>query len=506
VAPSTEPLVVLTDKGLVQGVEAGSGFAFLGIPFAEPPIGALRFEPPQPAACFSGVVDATHFGSSCAQWNPQAGGVVGSEDCLTLNVWTPALPSSSSKPLPVLVWMYGGGDLIGNSNLGATNGQALANTGNAVVVSFNYRVGALGFLAHPALTASSPHGSSGNYGLLDALLALQWVQTNIAAFGGDSTHVMLFGQSAGAINTCALVASPLAHGLFTSAVMESGNCAAEPYSDRYATGGVVAASVGCASAPDVVRCLQSVPMTTLVQNAGATYVGSVLSQVLTASTDAAHIEDLPFGPTVDGYVLEATPEATIQAGAHNHVPLIIGTNAQEFAAFIPPNVFPQGDVASCATYAGLAAVALPDLATPLLEAYPCNPLDPTSGYRQLVAVVTDAFFTCSSRRALRAAASTQSEPVYRYQFTHGGARHGAEVMYVFGSFPSSPSSAESALSQQMQSYWVNLAATGSPNGAGLPAWRAYAPAVDNALLLDTPIGDAASLDATGCGFWDAEQQ
>jgi para-nitrobenzyl esterase len=496
---------VLTDKGLVKGTPAGTGLAFLGIPFAQPPVGVLRFAPPEPAACFSGVVDATRFGNTCAQWNPQAGGVIGSEDCLTLNVWTPALPSPSSKPLPVLVWIYGGGDLIGSSDFTATDGQALATTQNAVVVSFNYRLGALGFLAHPALTAASPHGSSGNYGLEDALLALHWVQTNIAAFGGDRTHVMVFGASAGAINTCALVASPLAHGLFTSAAMESGNCAAEPYAYRYPRGQLVAASVGCATAPDVVGCLQNAPMAAIVQNAGLTFVGSVLTQVLTTSVDGAHIEDLPFAPTVDGYVLPAPPETAIRAGKHNHVPLIIGTNAVEFEAFVPPNLFPEGYGVGCAAYASLATIAFPGIAIPLLQTYPCNPLDPTAGYRQFIAVVTDGFFTCSSRRALRAAASNQTEPVYRYVFTHGVAGHGAEMFYVFGSLPSPSPPDDIALSHEIQSYWVNLAATGNPNGAGLPVWDAYDPTTDNSLLLDTPITAASGLGATGCSFWDLVQ-
>ena len=233
VGSSTDPLVVATDKGLVKGMTAGSGLAFLGIPFGKPPTGSLRFMPPEPADCWSDVADATHYGNTCAQWN---GIVIGSEDCLNLNVWTPALPSSTSTPLPVIVWMYGGGNLLGGTNFGLSefglgqnvyDGQARANAQHAVVVSFNYRVGVLGFLAHPALKAANPENTTGNYGLLDALLALQWVQDNAAAFGGDNTHVMLFGQSAGAFNTCALVASPLAHGLFSSALMESGNCAAE---------------------------------------------------------------------------------------------------------------------------------------------------------------------------------------------------------------------------------------------------------------------------------------
>ena len=508
VTPSSDPLVVATDKGLVRGMQSGGGFAFLGVPFAAPPTGPRRFMPPEPAACWSDVVDATHDGPACAQLDPNSGGVLGSEDCLTLNVWTPALPSQGSAPLPVLVWIYGGGDLIGDNSYPGADGQALAAAEHAVVVSFNYRLGALGFLAHPALAAATPQHTTGNYGLLDAVRALQWVQDNIAAFGGDKAHVMLFGQSAGAINTCALVASPLAHGLFSSALMESGNCAAESLSYRYARGEAVAAAAGCALAPDVKACLQSAPLSAIVQGAGATFAGSVLSQVATTSVDAAHIEDLPFGPTIDGYVLGDTPLATIAAGKHNRVPLVIGTNSQEFGYFISPSLVPQIPIASCVEYAGVVTGLFPGIAIPLLETYPCNPLDPSSGYRQLVAVLTDAFFTCPSRRVARAAAATQAEPVYRYLFTHGAAVHTAEVPYVFGTFatvPYAPTPSELALSSEMQAYWVHLAATGDPNGPGLPAWSPYAPALDNAQQLETPVGEVTSYEAAGCNFWDTVQ-
>jgi para-nitrobenzyl esterase len=505
-ATSADPLVVATDAGLVKGVQAGTGLAFLGIPFAAPPVGSLRFMPPQQAACWSDVFDASNFGNTCAQWNPGTGGVVGSEDCLSINVWTPALPTGNPT-LPVLFWIYGGGDLIGASNFQETYGQYLANSKNAVVVSFNYRMGPLGFLAHPALAAANAEHTTGNYGLLDAIAALKWVQLNIAAFGGDKNHVLLFGQSAGAINTCALVASPLAHGLFSSALMESGNCAGETLADRYPRGQQVAASVGCATASDVFGCMQNAPVDSILQSGGSTFVSSFITQVLTVGQDAEQIENLPYGPTVDGYVLSDTPEKIIQAGGHNHVPFLIGTTSFELGEMIPQSLFPQQQVVNCIEYDALAAAIFPHIGTQLVQTYPCDPSDPPSAFRQVVRVASDGLFVCPSRRAARDAAMTQSESVYRYVFTHGSAVHTAEIPYVFGDFGPliSASPGDLMLQDQIESYWVNFAATGNPNGAGLPMWATYDPSADNTLVLDTPVGNTSGFESAGCAIWDEVQ-
>jgi para-nitrobenzyl esterase len=512
---TSDPRVVATDKGFVQGVPAGSGVAFLGIPYAQPPLGALRFMPPVPAAPWSGVASATAFGQTCVQIGGDV--VTGSEDCLSLNVWTPALPNASSKPLPVLFWVYGGADMVGatdkvsKAGVNLYDGQALATSANAVVVTVNYRIGALGFLAHPALAAASPDHTTGNAGLLDVLMALHWVQDNIASFGGDKTHVMLFGQSAGAINTCSLVASPLAHGLFSSALMESGNCAAEPRADRYAIGEKFANALACDLVPDVVRCLQNAPLPAVVLNGGFGFVRTLVAE-FSKAVDPGHIPDLPFGPTVDGYVLDDTPQATIAAGKHNHVPLVIGTNADEMTFLIPSFA-----ISSCLEYETIVLHMMPNDAPRMFAAYPCNKLDQKSGEHQFVKSMTDAFFTCPSRRALRAAHASQSEPVYRYLFTHtytsgpkasDGAYHTAEIPFVFGNFgwiPYTPTSDETALSRQMQMFWLNFAATGMPGASAGVAWNAYDPTADDALRLDTPLGTTSAIDATGCAFWDSVQ-
>jgi para-nitrobenzyl esterase len=515
VGSSTDPMVVATDKGLVKGIQAGSGLAFLGIPFAKPPTGALRFMPPEPAACWSDVVDATDYGETCAQFK---GIATGSEDCLSLNVWVPTHPSASSAPLPVIVWMYGGGNFVGGTNNESASGQnmydgqALANAQNVVVVSFNYRVGVLGFLAHPALRASNPESTTGNYGLLDAVLALKWVQGNIAAFGGDETHVMLFGQSAGAFNTCALVASPLAHGLFSSALMESGNCAAESLDYQYDFGTTIVDVTGCSKAQDVVACLQDAPLGLLVEFSGIDYLASYIGQLL-GPIDPKHSQTLPFGPTVDGHVLDDVPLATIQAGKHNHVPLAIGTNTDEVNIVGAPAA-----LVGCLGATTLAKSWFPGVGSQLLEAYPCDVFDPLSAARALGQMATDAIFTCPSRRAARAAATSQTEPVYRYVWSHvtpylgvaevAGAFHGSEMPYVFGTFDAvsyEPKAAESALSHQIQTFWANLAASGNPNGSGPPTWSQYDAVADNALQLDTPLGDTSGFQASGCDFWDSVQ-
>lgn len=529
VAPSTDPLVVATDKGLIRGKETGAGFAFLGIPYAKPPIGELRLMPPAPADCWPSVKDTTIYGNMCVQTplKLNQSDVVGSEDCLTLNVWTPALRPSSTKALPVLVWKHGGFFVAGATSQANAegnalyDGQELANANGAVVVSFNHRLGVLGWLAHPALAAANPEHTTGNYALLDTLLALRWVQDNIASFHGDKTRVMLFGESAGATDTCALVSSPLARGLFSSALMQSGNCAAETLDFRQKDEASILNEVECSNSTDVVACLRSAPLSAFVRAGGNQVVGKMLWRD-TINVDPTHFMSVPLGPTVDGYVLPDIPIATIQEGKHNHVPLLVGTNAEEIAWLLPRSILPALPIASCVGFATFVNamfpfVTRPGLAARLLAAYPCNLLDPNGGYDALVAMTSDAFFTCPSRRMLRAAASTQAEPLYRYFYTHThssgtwaplGAAHAGELPFVWGTFSyfaMTPTAAETTLSRQVQAYWTNFAGSGNPNGGALPNWKAYDPAVDNALELATPIDVTAAVHAKRCDIWDSVQ-
>jgi para-nitrobenzyl esterase len=403
------------------------------------------------------------------------------------------------------MFMYGGANLLGASDMmvlsNLYDGQALASSQNAVVVTFNYRLGALGFLAHPALSADSPVNASGNYGLLDGILALHWVQDNIGAFGGDASRVLFFGESAGAFNACAILASPLARGLFSAVLMESGACNASPQTAAYATGATFAQAVGCDGAPDVAACLR---------DASASAIVAATPSFTTLVTDPASTiagAGMPFKATVDGYVLSDTPEHILQQGKQNPAAFLAGTNEKEGALFVVPGV-----VNSCADFSNMIQTASPAHAAAILQQYPCSVLDPSAAAIQLV---TDLFFACPTRRALRAAAAANFGPVYRYYYRHTydygalaavGPTHATELPFVFNSFGALgyiPTPAESALSATMEGYWVNFAAAANPNAAAAPLWPSYDPTQDNAIVLDDTISATSGIETANCDFWDS---
>jgi para-nitrobenzyl esterase len=255
-----DPLVVVTEAGELRGTDVGAASAFLGIPYAAPPVGEGRFRPPAAHACWEGVRPALAFGRVCPQLLA-SGGRFGDEDCLAANVWTPE--ARATTPRPVMVFIHGGAYLTGSGHQDLAfensgnlyDGATLATEQGAVVVTFNYRLGALGFFAHPALVAEDAHGSAGNYGTLDQIALLQWVQTNIRAFGGDPDRVMIFGESAGGLSTCLLLATPLARGLFHGALVESGGCQVATAASRLAQGEDIADRLGC----DDAACLRARP-------------------------------------------------------------------------------------------------------------------------------------------------------------------------------------------------------------------------------------------------------
>jgi len=499
--------VVATSSGLIQGKQAGDTVAFLGVPFASPPVGELRFKPPAPPACWTDVRPATDYGNKCAQTKVVGSGVDGDEDCLTLNIWTPALPSEQSEKLPVLMWMYGGANVFGASNQqilsNQYDGQKLADSQHAVVVSFNYRVGAFGFLAHPALSAESDHKVSGNYGLLDAIQALKWVRANIAKFSGDPSRVMFFGESAGAFNTCALVSSPLAKGLFSAALMQSGTCEAPTMEYRYGKGEEVAKAVKCDGATNIAACLRSASIEDLVALAPLELSAGP------EKVDLGHYSDLLFGTSVDGYVLPDVPLKRIAAGLHNPVPMVIGSNANEAEIFVQ-----QGTLLTCGDVTDRLNANFDDasIVKKISDLYPCSFLNPRRSY---VDGVSDMVFTCAARRALRAVAKGGKAAGYRYYFKHTyqlgpeavlRAFHTAEIPFVFGTFSSLgyvPTPGESKLSETIQSYWGHFAATGTPTAAGAPLWEAYVASRDNAIVLDTTIEATDGIQTEKCDFWDS---
>jgi para-nitrobenzyl esterase len=506
----TDPVVARTDRGLVRGAMEGEALHWLGIPFAEPPTGANRWRPPVAGtACWMGERDATMWAPSCPQIPQQQGQpfdpmapMEGQEDCLTLNVWRPA-NAPADAALPVMVFVHGGGNTVGSaSNLSPAgtriyDGTRLAARGNVVVVTIQYRIGALGWLVHPALEGEMG-ASAGNLALLDQVAALRWVQRNIRSFRGDPARVMLFGESAGAVNTCALVASPLAAGLFSRALMQSGSClATQTVEAARAQGVMYAQAAGCASAPDAAACMRALSTEAAVRALAAPVDVSGLG----AST-------VRWGPVVSAPALPTRPFEAMLTGAHNRVPVVVGHNTEEVGLTVPA-------VPTEAAYRGLLTqVGGAAFANQVIALYPVA----TYGTPRaaLVQAFTDARFGCGARLAARAAARGQpGVNVYRYLYAHAlegstatvralGAWHGLELAYVFQNVAQgmiTPTDNDRAVERAMLGYWTRFAATGDPNGAGAPAWPAYATGEPLLRIGATPTVERAWRNAE-CDVWD----
>ncbi len=472
-AASSAPQVK-TATGTVEGKDDGAVHAFLGIPYAAPPVGDLRWKPPVAAALWTGVRKATEFGAHCMQgriygdMNFRDAG--GSEDCLTLNVWIPAKPSGPK--LPVMVWIYGGGFAAGTTSEARQDGAHLAQQG-VIVVSMNYRLGILGFLVHPELTKESGHNASGNYGLLDQTAALRWVHENIAAFGGDPGNVTIFGESAGSFSVSAQMASPLAKGLFQKAIGESGGA--------FFSGGLSFEPRSVREEMDVKRVSEKLGVTTLAE------LRAIPAQKLVDAFSPPQSRDFDFGdPDVDGYFLPEPVPSIFAAGKQNDVPLLAGWNHDEGSfeiAFSPQR--PTAD-----SLKAMAQKEFGDKAPEFLKLYPSD--TPEQTLRSAEDFAGDKFIAFSTWAWLeaQAQAKTGKQPVYRYRFDLGppadpkgpqlGAYHSAEIEYVFGQLDSKAGVAwlpeHRALSDEMQKYWANFARSGDPNGPGLPKWPAYSAA------------------------------
>jgi len=487
-APAADPPgQVQTDKGAVVGQSDGTITAFLGVPYAAPPLGQLRWRPPQPHAAWSEPFSATALGPACAQ---SEGGIgqTGpfSEDCLTVNVWTPR--TGAAAKAPVMVFIHGGFFVHGSSNQDTYDGRALAAQG-VVMVSMNYRLGALGFLAHPALTAEDEHASSGNTALLDQREALRWVQTNIAAFGGDPSNVTVFGESAGAMTICALVVSPLGSGLFHRAIGESGSCAifTTPLHATTASAGAeslgvaVAAALGCDTASDVLGCMR----------------GKSADEVIAAAPMS--LNGVSLQPNIDGYVLPEAPSAALAAGRVNPLDgMIGGTNQDEATLFTRALV-----IDTEAQYEVAVTRLLPSFAADALALYPAAAFPtPKDAYNTLF---TDVIFVCPIRGQLRGIAA-RGTSAYLYQLTRPtrsdelGVYHGSELPFVFGnlSLSSGMSAADRAFSNQVIGYWTRFAATGDPNGASATPWAPHTAASDAYLDLGAQITAATGLRRETC--------
>ena len=471
--------LVCTQSGQLQGAVEGRFRAFRGIPFAALPVGDLRWRPPAPPASWQGVRSATAFGNRCPQVD-NSGQPLGNEDCLTLNIYAINPPASNKQP--VMVFIHGGGESRGSAqNVPWDIVPPLAGQG-VIVVTVEYRLGLLGWLAHPLLTAEA-QGSSGNYGLMDLVAALKWVRDNIAEFGGDPAKVMIFGESAGSLNVQALLASPAAAGLFSAAAMESrvlrDGLIGSSVADAYPWYAGLESLVKCDAAADVLACLRAVPADTLVQ-----------TSLNSAATGWVNIE-----PSV----LPEDPFNKLQR-LGSAVPLLIGSNSDEEAfSYVPgPVLDPSSYAASIHTQFDPLAAGAGDT---ILSLYPAT--DYTNPNYALSAVESDAHYTCDTRNLARAASDGRRPRVWRYLFTHHyendaglnamGAFHSAELPFVSGNLqaltagiPYSPSIAETTLANEMMGYWARFAATGDPNGPGAAQWLPY-DAGENILQLDDSI-------------------
>jgi len=490
---------VATHEGSVRGILNDDTWAFLGIPYAAPPLGDGRFRPPSPPACRDRVLDASGFPPACPQlsWSDeeQSPRFLGSEDCLYLNVWRPA---AEAAPRPVVVFLHGGGNQEGASTqveFGARvlNGARLALNQDLVVVTVNYRLGALGFLAHPALSKEAEGAGSGNYGLLDQVEALRWVRDNIAAFSGDPERILLVGQGAGADNVCALLGAPAARGLFHAAALHSGSCRARSLAEAEAVGQEVAAAAGCGDSEAPADCLRSVAPSELV---------AVTPRVFTDGRATS-----AFGPVVDAQLLRKEPLESLRLGEAAPVPLVVGANADEAGLLVPFET-----VTPAAWDGALVEFFEEPFLAQARALYPPGESDGAARAAS-VAFFSDGQFICPARRIARAALAG-TERVWRYHFTHRpggllglitGSFHGLELFYLFGGFTDIqdyvPTPEDEAVASAVQTMWGQFARAGAP--AAEDSWPTYEPAQDAHLRIAPEPAPGARVRTAACDFWDA---
>jgi para-nitrobenzyl esterase len=489
--------IVVTDKGPVRGVASGAMKEFRGIPYAAAPVGDLRWRPPQEHARWRGVLDATEFGAHCPQVATPYGTASTTEDCLFLNVFTPdATDRGRRHLLPVMFWIHGGALVVGESD--GYDPAPLVGEG-VVVVTINYRLGELGFLAHPALGAESPTGASGNYGLLDQQAAMRWVQHNIRAFGGDPDNVTIFGESAGGLSVHSQLASPLAADLFHKAIVESGAYSLDQSSlaTAEAAGTAFAARAGCAD--QTADCLRSLSIPTIL-----------------ATQTAATME-----PNLDGYVLPLTVRSAFTTGQFNRVPVIEGSTHDEWRLFVAQTEATTDIRLSAAGYipAIAATLGVPLQAAAAIAAeYPLA--DYPSPSAALGAVGTDVVFACNARISVRDL--SQFASTYQYEFNDPdapmlffppvsfptGAYHASELQYLFN-LPGTPvpspglTPQQGQLSDAMVGYWTQFARSGDPNSPGAPSWPRYGANDEfQSLQPATPTTKTGFTIDHKCAFWD----
>ncbi|HUT52206.1 MAG TPA: carboxylesterase family protein [bacterium] len=491
---------VATASGLVRGMTNPHNevCVWRGIPYAAPPVGEMRWKAPAPAAGWDGARDALEYGKTCMQVTGKKGTM--SEDCLYLNVWRP----KKSGVFPVMAWIHGGGYVMGSGGQGGTglnfDGTRLADAGDVVVVTLNYRLGAFGFMADPQLRAEDPNQSTGNYGSLDQVAALRWVHDNIAKFGGDPANVTIFGESAGGWSVCTMLATPLNRGMFQRAIIESGGCQkSEDLEAGYEHEKIIARRVHCPSSD--LACLRAASAEKIMGGIGVLYQ-----------------EGMPYAPHHDGCLLTGTPLSMIRAGNYNRVPLLAGfcKNEVDAVLWFRPRLWralPFQYQRRLKNYLALTR----DEADRLAALYPLSEFEnkPRLAYGKLY---TDSTLACPTYLGL-ASAAQEFPDAYLYRFDYEGmkygdhihAMHGMEVPFVFNVFDGATlnflydearAAAARPLAHTIQKYWTNFARTGDPNGPGLAAWPKFNQETQELLVLDTTIKTEPAQMAARCAFWD----
>jgi para-nitrobenzyl esterase len=486
---------------------------YKGIPYAADPVGDLRWKPPVPAPAHESALKAKDFWRRCVAGGsgsgvpsfmlPEAG-----EDCLNLNVWRPA----KDGPFPVMVWIHGGSLTVGTAAEPIYIGDRLSARQDVVVVTINYRLNYFGFMAHPALAEEDPHGSAGNYGLLDQIAALQWVKDNAAAFGGDRDNVTIFGESAGGWSVCNLLASPLAAGLFDKAILESGGCdTVKAMSDGLDDGKDFAKAMGCDGA-DAAACMRAKTPKELGKAAKA-----MEKAQKKGGFDLASQFSFKWVPKVDGWALTAIPLDAIKRGEFNRVPLMVGSNRDEAKLFTL--AVPGLRLAPACLVHQLYVNMYGEEAAARLEA-----LYPYDAYRRPADAAIDSLgdMALGCRCWDAAEAVSDYADVYYYRFDYDGhtaphmigAAHGFEIPFVFGNLDQPPANwlitkrqekKASPLSGLMMDYWANFARSGDPNGPGLPQWPKYDKQTRERMILDFDSQAAAADNVEKCEYWDEQE-
>ncbi len=496
------PIVVETSSGEIEGAYIGNSRVFLGIPYAAPPIGPLRWKSPAPHPKWTERRSTITRGAMCAQANPLDGefAAASSEDCLTLNVWAPAYPrvpgvADGRDTREVFVWIHGGGYVQGSGNDFAYDGQQLSEATGAIVVTINYRLGPLGFLGLPELAAENPaRPATGTYGLEDQRAALAWLRENAHIFNGDGYSMTIFGESAGGASVCQHMVSPESSDLFADAIIQSGPCdLVVPQSKAFAQGADFLTALGCTGS-DALGCAR----------------GKTTAEVISALPPRGFgitNEGPSWYPMVDGVNLPDVPSVLLAAGEVDALSVLLGSNADEASLF-----FVLGDttVADEADFLALAEQRVPGRGAEIVSQYPTaeygTPQDAA------IAAFGDAGFVCPTRRAARAL-SAAGLNTHLYHFQYGpqslfgdlGAFHSAEIKFVFGNpgqlTPLPFTDEELAMSAEMMHYWTSEG-FGSPDWPSPVYWPLYEPATEEHLVLDLTISTGSDLRRKQCDFWD----